>query len=81
MLTSAERYVRFIALGENDRISEVKENGRGLFRFTISASFWTERGKFVKRQRERERESWPKYDSNNTDTRVKVLLREPAYTL
>jgi hypothetical protein len=43
MLTSAERYVRFIALGENERISKVKENGRDLFQFTLPAFFRTER--------------------------------------
>jgi hypothetical protein len=32
-------------------------------------------------KRERERESWPKYDSNNTDTRVDVLLRKLAYSV
>jgi hypothetical protein len=39
MLPSVETYVRFIALGEIDRISEVKENGRDLCQFTLSAFF------------------------------------------
>jgi hypothetical protein len=37
MTSSAECYVRFNALGEIERISEVKENGRDLFQFTLSA--------------------------------------------
>jgi hypothetical protein len=39
MLSSAERYVTFIALGEIERISKVKENGRDLPQFTLSAFF------------------------------------------
>ena len=43
MLSSAESYVRFIELGEIERISEVKGSDRGLFQFTVAAFFRKER--------------------------------------
>jgi hypothetical protein len=55
MMTSADRYVRFIALGENGRILKVKVNGRNLFQLLFRHSS-EQKDENLSRERERVRE-------------------------
>jgi uncharacterized protein YfeS len=61
MLSSAESYVRYIALGEIKIMSEVKGKCRDLFQFALSSE---QKDKNLSRVRD-----LTKYETNNTDRR------------